>query len=260
MRPSSSTCSCGRAGCRRTWRTTPRSAGSRPSTPRRRPRAPPRCSASLMSRPSVSSDSGVGTWPIGVSTAAALPSMRSMAHLRTRLFSPKPGPQEAAVVVAAEPVDVEDLRQLGGVGVLAEVDPVLEVVAGVVADERQHGHRVAAHDADRAGGGGGRLRGERRAHERAVHPVARLGHQRDGRLAAAAEEDRRDRHALGVVVLVGEDRALLDRGAVAAVRRGWTSSSRVGRPVLALPAGGVGRACSPCPPTRCRRRRSARRW
>ena len=38
-------------------------------------------------------------------------------------------PQEAAVVVAAEPVDVEDLRQLGGVVLLADRDPVVEVVA-----------------------------------------------------------------------------------------------------------------------------------
>ena len=39
----------------------------------------------------MSSEPGAGTWPIGVSTAAAWPSMRSMTHLRTRLFSPKPG-------------------------------------------------------------------------------------------------------------------------------------------------------------------------
>ena len=35
-------------------------------------------------------------------------------------------PQEAAVLVTTEPVDVEDRRQLGCVGVLAHVDPVLE--------------------------------------------------------------------------------------------------------------------------------------
>ena len=39
----------------------------------------------------MSSEPGAGTWPIGVSTAAAWPSMRSMTHFRTRLFSPKPG-------------------------------------------------------------------------------------------------------------------------------------------------------------------------
>ena len=57
-------------------------------------------------------------------------------------------PQEAAVVVAAEPVDVEDARHLRGVVLLAHVDPVAEVVTGVVADERQHRHRVAADHAD----------------------------------------------------------------------------------------------------------------
>ena len=39
----------------------------------------------------MSSEPGAGTWPIGVSTAAAWPSMRSMTHFSTRLFSPKPG-------------------------------------------------------------------------------------------------------------------------------------------------------------------------
>ena len=47
----------------------------------------------------MSSESSVGTWPIGVSTAAAWPSIRSTTHFSTRLFSPKPGPQEAALVV-----------------------------------------------------------------------------------------------------------------------------------------------------------------
>ena len=127
------------------------------------------------------------------------------------------GPQEAAVLVATEPVDVEDARHLRGVVLLAHVDPVAEVVAGVVADERQHRHRVAAHDADLAGRGRGGLGGEGRAHEGAVDPVAGLGDQRDRRLATAAEEDRVDRDTARVVVLRGEDRALLDRRAVAAV-------------------------------------------
>src|SRR4051812_6279417 len=67
-------------------------------------------------------------------------------------------PQEAAVLVAAEPVHVEDARQLDGVVLLAGLHPVAEVVAGVVADERQHGERVAADDADRARGSRRRLR------------------------------------------------------------------------------------------------------
>src|SRR5664279_1892089 len=61
-------------------------------------------------------------------------------------------PQEPTVVIAAEPVDVEDLGELGLVVVLGHVDPVTEVVTGVVTNERQHRHGVAAHDADSASG------------------------------------------------------------------------------------------------------------
>ena len=53
------------------------------------------------------------------------------------------GPQELAVVVLAEPVDVEDLRQLGAVAA-ADLQPVREVVGHVVAAERQHRERVEA--------------------------------------------------------------------------------------------------------------------
>ena len=143
-------------------------------------------------------------------------------------------PQEAAVLVTTEPVDVEDARQLRGVVLLANSDPVVEVVAGVVADERQHRHRVAAYDAHLADRGGGRLAGEGGAEEGAVGPVAGLEDQRDRGLAAAAEEDRVDRYAARVVVLLGEDVALLDRRAVAAVRVAGQLLG-VGSPGLALP-------------------------
>src|SRR6201999_119406 len=66
-------------------------------------------------------------------------------------------PEELAAFAAPEPGDEEHLRQLGLVRVLAQVDLVLEVVAHVVAEERQHGHRVAAHVADLAFGRGGLL-------------------------------------------------------------------------------------------------------
>ena len=51
------------------------------------------------------------------------------------------------LVVGSEPVDVEDRQDLGALGFqpLAQVEPVLEVVAHVVAAEGQHGERVAAH-------------------------------------------------------------------------------------------------------------------
>src|SRR5579863_7015477 len=37
------------------------------------------------------------------------------------------GPQVSAVLILAKPVDVADLRQLGGVGMLADLEPVREV-------------------------------------------------------------------------------------------------------------------------------------
>ena len=101
-----------RAGGRRTRRRTRGSAGSRPSTARRRRRGSPRARSSGMSSPSVLSESGVGTRPIGVSRASAASSQRRKTHSSTREFSPKPGHRKLPVSsVLAEPVDVEDLRQ-----------------------------------------------------------------------------------------------------------------------------------------------------
>jgi hypothetical protein len=77
------------------------------------------------------------------------------------MFSPKPGQRNLPFVVLAEPVDVEDARAV--LHLLAHAEPVHEVVADVVANEREHGHRIAAHDADLPGGGGGGLGAERRA-------------------------------------------------------------------------------------------------
>ena len=52
-------------------------------------------------------------------------------------------PQELALLVQAEPVDVEDLGHVPAG--LVHVQPVLQVVAEVVAEERPHRHRVV-HD------------------------------------------------------------------------------------------------------------------
>ena len=57
----------------------------------------------------------------------------------------------------------------------AELEPVLEVVAEVIAAERQHRERIAAHDADLADDRRGRLRGHRRRHVDAVRPVVGFG-------------------------------------------------------------------------------------
>src|SRR5207249_3963643 len=63
----------------------------------------------------------------------------------------EPGPQERAAVALAEPVHPEQLRKLVSRAHRADLEPVAEVVAHVVATERQHGERVEAQLADRAG-------------------------------------------------------------------------------------------------------------
>ena len=136
-------------------------------------------------------------------------------------------PQEAAVVIRAEPVDVEDLRCVRQL--LAHVEPVLPVVGHVVAAERAHGHRVAAHNAHGAGRGGRRLGRHRRADEHTVRPVAGLVDQRGGLCAAAAEDDRADRHAGALEEFLADARAVLRRGGEAAVR------VRAARAVAAVP-------------------------
>ena len=115
---------------------------------------------------------------------------------------------------------------------------MVQVVACVVADEWQHRHWVAADHAGCAGSGRGGLRGQGRTHEDAVGPAAGFGHQRDGGLAAAAEEDRVDLHAVWRVVVVREHVDLVDRGAEARVRvRCRTAGLR--SPVVAQPVGQV---------------------
>ena len=57
----------------------------------------------------------VGTRPIGVSTRLGLAVAAAEDPLEHARVLAEAGPQELAVVVLAEPVDVEDLRQLGAV-------------------------------------------------------------------------------------------------------------------------------------------------
>src|SRR6266545_1820907 len=47
-------------------------------------------------------------------------------------------PEELAVLIGAEPVHVENFRQLVRIGALADVQPVGKVIAHVVSAERQH--------------------------------------------------------------------------------------------------------------------------
>ena len=162
------------------------------------------------------------------------------------------GPEEIAVLVGAEPIDVEDLGRIGHAA--AHVQPVLEVVAHVVAAERQHRHRIVPHLADLADLRGGALRGHRRPDEHAVLPVERLVHQRRQMRAAAAEEDRRDRHAVVVLGAERMRRALRQRRGEAGVR---DARRRIGCPFSSFMPGFHGRPCqsqpslggSPSPPS-----------
>ncbi len=77
-----------------------------------------------------------------------------------------------------------------------------------------------------SGGRGGRLRAHAGAEEHAVVPVEGLGHQRDEVRPAAAEDDRRDRHALGIVEFRGERRAVVERDREAGVGVGGLGSHR----------------------------------
>ena len=88
------------------------------------------------------------------------------------------GPEEFAVLVFAEPVDVEDARR-GGEGAL-HLEPVTEVVAHVVAAEGEHGHGVAADFADGAAGGGGGFGAHGGAGVDAAGPVEGLVDERHG--------------------------------------------------------------------------------
>src|SRR5256885_1957948 len=125
------------------------------------------------------------------------------------------GPEEPAVLARPEPVDAEDPGRGGEL--LPHFQPVGEVVAHVVADEGKHGHRVAAQDADLAGGRGGGLRGERRAQEHPVLPGARLVDEGNVALAAGAEEDGRDGNALRILPARRDHGALLGGSGEAAV-------------------------------------------
>ena len=144
------------------------------------------------------------------------------------------GPEEFALVVGAEPVHVKDPGQLGARPV-ADAQKVSEVIAHVVAEEGKHGHRVTAKFADFASGGRGGFAAARRAHKRSVLPTERLGDQRHNASAASTEKDRIDRHALRIVPLRSNHRALTCRNGEASIGvsrpPGRSRSPRAAQPV-----------------------------
>ena len=132
------------------------------------------------------------------------------------MLSPKPG-QMKWPSSSCGTSDVES-SALCPPSFFAHLQPVAEVVAHVVAAERTHGHRVAADNAHSAGGSSRRLGSHRGADIHAVVPVKALEDKRSGLGAAAAEHHRGDRHAVGVVELLGQARAVHSGSGEAAVR------------------------------------------
>ena len=86
-----------------------------------------------------------GIQPSAVSFAETRPRTRSTIHLRTRMFSPKPGHMNSPFSFMRNQFHAEDARGL--VDGVTHLQPVVEVIAHVVAAERQHGERVAADNA-----------------------------------------------------------------------------------------------------------------
>ena len=127
----------------------------------------------------------------------------------------KTGPEVFAVGAFAEPVHMEDAREVGEEA--AHFDPVVEVMPHVIAAEGEHGHGVAPDPADRAGGGGGGLAAHGGAHVDAVDPIEGLVDERHGGGAAAAEDDRADGDAVGVVPVGVDAGALAGGGGEAAI-------------------------------------------
>ena len=150
-------------------------------------------------------------------------------------------PEELALLVGAEPVDVENLRPL--LHAAAHFQPVLEIVAHVIAAEGQHGHRIAADLALLAVLRGRPLRGHCGPDEHAVLPVERLVDQRGQRGPAAAENQGRNGHARRVGDPRGIRGALGHRRGEAAIRVRPTT----GLPLLSVMPGRHGRPCQSVP-------------
>ncbi len=130
-----------------------------------------------------------------------------------------------------EPVDVEDLGGLVA-QLLAHLDPVSEIVAHVVAAEGTHSHGITTDHTHSAGGGSGGLGSHSGAYIHTVVPVKALVNQGSGLGAAAAEHHSGDRHAVGVVELLGQAGAVHSGSSEAAV--GMSQLAAVGGVLLAV--------------------------
>ena len=170
--------------------------------------------------------------------AATLDDPLEHAHVVTEA-----GPHELAIGILAEPVDVEDTGQV--LDLAAHLEPMGEVISHVVAAEGQHGHGVATHLADRAGGGRSHLGTDGGTEVHAVNPVKGLEDQRHGGGAASAEDHGADAHTRGIFPVGVDDRTIAGRSGEAAV---WVAAEDgfalcillAGGPVLAFPVDEMG--------------------
>ena len=114
---------------------------------------------------------------------------------------------------------------------------MLEVIAHVVAAERQHGEGIAAHHTLRTKGGSSGFGAHGGSHVDALGPVARFGHQRHGGAATAAEDEGINRHASRIVPGRIQRRVVDGRHGETGVGVGCLAAGLAvfRRPVLALP-------------------------
>ena len=126
------------------------------------------------------------------------------------------GPEELALVALAEPVHVEDARDV--FHELLHLEPVRKVVSHVVAAEGEHGHRIAANLTDRPGGRGRHLGPHGRPKVDTVDPVEGLKDEGHRGGPAPAEDHGADAHSLGVFPVGVDDGTVPGGGREAAVR------------------------------------------
>src|SRR5688572_25849147 len=175
----------------------------------------------------VARDHAEGGFRAGATTCATVNDPLQHAHVLRKAW-----PDVFASRILAKPVDAKDARRMSNS--LAHAQPVREIVSHVIAAKRDHGHRIAPHDADLAGDRCGRFRAKRRAHVDTFLPRLRFDDQRHRRGAAPAEDEGRDRHALWVFPQWVHGWALNRRDCETSVGMCGRPAA-TWRPVLALP-------------------------
>ena len=114
-----------------------------------------------------------------------------------------------------------------------------QVIGHVVAAKRQHSEWIAAEHAGLTERRGSGFRTAGRSQENAVRPVERFVHQRNRPRPPAAEQDRRERHAFGLLPIGIDGRALRGGRCEARVRmRRFATAAR--RPFLPFPINRAG--------------------